>query len=307
MDWVKGIQLAIDYIEEHITEEIDYEEVAKRAYSSSFHFQRIFGIVCGFTLGEYIRRRRLTLAGNDLLNKKMKVIDVAFKYRYETSESFSRAFQKFHGIMPSQVKSGCILKSFSPLSLNVNLNGGTEMNYKIEEKPELILVGYKKRFTGVPYGEERMRQEERFFKTTRAKQWLLTGASANYENDYCVVTNISDDGYDFYIAYELDEWTREDLFNPEITGVGFMDEMGFETLFIPKQTYAVFETPKMKYPTCCFADIRQKIVTDWLPYSGYILADGPEVISLHWRVKQKEDWAKNRYIEIRLPVEKNKR
>ncbi len=218
MDWILGIQKAIDYIEENITEKIDYEKVAKRAYSSSFHFQRVFGIMCGFTLGEYIRRRRLTLAGNDLLTKKMKVIDVAFKYGYETPESFSRAFQKFHGIMPSQVKNGCSLKSFSRLSVRLDLIGGTKMNYKIEEKPEMILVGYKKRFTGVPYGEERVKQEKAFITTTRAKQWLLIGASCEYSIDYMVITNIDDDGYDFYVAYELDEWTRKELFNPNVTG-----------------------------------------------------------------------------------------
>ena len=209
MDWIQGIQKAIDYIEENITEKIDYEEVAKRAYSSSFHFQRVFGIMCGFTLGEYIRRRRLTLAGNELLNKNMKVIDVAFKYGYETPESFSRAFYKFHGIMPSQVKNGSSLKSFSRLSVRLDLIGGIEMNYKVQEISEKILVGYKKRFTGVPYGAERVKQEEEFMTTTRAKQWLLIGASCDYSTDYMVITNIDDDGYDFYIAYELDEWTRK--------------------------------------------------------------------------------------------------
>lgn len=306
MDWIQGIQQAIDYVEEHITGEIDYAEAAKRAYSSVFHFQRVFGILCGFTLGEYIRRRRLTLAGNDLLNKKTKVIDVAFKYGYETPESFSRAFQKFHGITPSQVKRGCSLKTFSRLTVKVDITGGSEMNYKIEEKPEMILVGYKKRFTGVPYGEERKKQEKLFVTSTRAKQWLLIGASANYENDYCVVTNIGDDGYDFYIAYEVDDQTRADLFNSAVTGVDFMDKMGFETLTIPKQTYAVFQTPKMKRPTDHYADIRKKIVTDWLPNSEFVLADAPEIVSFYWRVKHAEDWAKNRYIEIRLPVEKVK-
>lgn len=304
MDWIQGIQKAIEYIEEHITEEIDYEEAAKRAYTSSFHFQRVFGLLCGFTLGEYIRRRRLTLAGKDLLSSDMKVIDVAFKYGYETPESFSRAFQKFHGIIPSQVKSGYPLKVFSRLSVKLNVTGGSEMNYKIEEKPELILVGYKKRFTGVPYGEERARQEKQFFTSTRAKQWLLLGASSNYENDYCVVTNIADDGYDFYIAYELDEWTRKEFFNPKITGVDFIGRMGFETLIIPKQTYAIFQTPKMKYPTENYADIRQKIVTEWLPNSDFVFANAPEIVCFYWRMKQTQDWSKNRYIEIRLPVEK---
>ena len=302
MDWIQGIQKAIDYIEKHITEEIDYEEVAKRAYSSSFHFQRVFGIICGFTLGEYIRRRKLTLAGNDLLSKNMKVIDVAFKYGYETPESFSRAFQKFHGIMPSQVKNGYSLKSFSRLSVRLDLIGGTEMNYKIEEKPELILVGYKKRFTGVPYGEERVKQEEMFLTSTRAKQWLLIGASCDYSTDYIVITNINDDGYDFYVAYKLDEWTRKELFNPNVTGVDFMDQMGFETLVIPKQTYVVFETKKKKRPVADYTDIRKRIVTEWLTTSDYTFANAPEIVAMHWRPNG--EWEKERYIEICLPVEK---
>lgn len=301
MDWIQGIQKAIDYIEQHITEEIDYEEVGKRAYSSSFHFQRIFGIMCGFTLGEYIRRRRLTLAGNDLLGKKMKVIDVAFKYGYETPESFSRAFQKFHGILPSQVQNGSSLKSFSRLSVRLDLIGGTEMNYKIQEKPEMILVGYKKRFAGVPYGEERAKQEEEFLTSTRAKQWLLIGASCDYSTDYMVITNIDDDGYDFYVAYELDEWTRKELFNPNVTGVDFMDKMGFETLVIPKQTYAVFETEKKKRPLSDYTDIRKKIVTEWLPTTGFTFANAPEIVVMHWRPNG--EWAKERYIEICLPIE----
>ena len=302
MDWIQGIQKAIDYIEENITEKIDYEEVAKRAYSSSFHFQRVFGIMCGFTLGEYIRRRRLTLAGNELLRKNMKVIDIAFKYGYETPESFSRAFYKFHGIMPSQVKNGYSLKSFSRLSVRLDLIGGIEMNYKIQEIPEKILVGYKKRFTGVPYGEERVKQEEEFITTTRAKQWLLIGESCDYSTDYMVITNIDDDGYDFYIAYELDEWTRKELFNPNVTGVEFMDKMGFETLIIPKQTYAIFETEKKKRPIADYTDIRKRIVTEWLPTSGYVFANAPEVVAMHWRPKG--EWAKERYIEICLPIEK---
>ena len=244
MDWIESLQNAINYIEENITEKIEYEEVAKRAYSSTFHFQRVFGITCGFTLGEYIRKRKLTLAGSDLLSKKMKVIDVAFKYGYESPESFSRAFYKFHGMMPSQVKNGSSLKSFSRLSVKPDSIGGSEMTYKIEEKSEIILVGYKKRFTGVPYGEERVKQEEAFLTSTRAKQWLLIGASCDYSTDYMVVTNIDDDGYDFYVAYELDEWTRKELFNPKVTGVDFMDKMDFEIIVIPKQTYVVFETEK---------------------------------------------------------------
>lgn len=106
MDWITGIQRAIDYVEDHITEPVDFEEVAKCAYSSSFHFQRIFSILCGFTLGEYIRCRRLSLAGSELLSSDEKIIDIALRYGYDTPESFSRAFTRFHGITPSQAKTG---------------------------------------------------------------------------------------------------------------------------------------------------------------------------------------------------------
>ncbi|MCI2056409.1 MAG: AraC family transcriptional regulator [Oscillibacter sp.] len=132
MDWITGIQRAVDYVEAHLAEPIDYEEAARQAYSSSFHFQRVFSILCGFTLGDYIRMRRLSLAGGELASSDEKVIDVALKYGYETPESFSRAFTRFHGVSPSQAKSGAELKSFSRLSVKLILDGGNTMNYRIE-------------------------------------------------------------------------------------------------------------------------------------------------------------------------------
>lgn len=92
MDWITGISKAIDYIEEHITEPTDYARAAKEACSSPFNFQRVFALLCGYTLGDYVRMRRLTLAGEELLSTDAKVIDVALKYGYDSPESFSRAF-----------------------------------------------------------------------------------------------------------------------------------------------------------------------------------------------------------------------
>jgi AraC family transcriptional regulator len=316
MDWKSAIDRAIDYIEEHITERIDYEEVAKRAYSSSFHFQRVFGITCGCTLGEYIRRRKLSLAGSDLLAGNMKVIDVAYKYGYETPESFSRAFMRFHGILPSQVKKGSSLKSFSRLAVKFDLVGGSTMNYRIENRPEIVLTGYKKRFTGAPSGEERAKQEEQFFCCTRAKQWLLRGMACgeSAEIDYCVVDNVDDDGYDFYIASHLSEWGREVMYDHSVTGVDFMEDMEFEDIVIPARTYLVFETDKMKKPISAYVDIRKKIVQEWLPSVGYVFDEtplpdsvgtryvfdeGPELVVLHWARKPN---SQDRYVEICLPI-----
>lgn len=157
MDWITGIQKAIDYIESHILESIDYEIVAKQAYSSSFHFQRVFSILCGFTLGDYIRMRRLSLAGNDLSSSKIRVIDAAIKYGYDTSESFSRAFTRFHGVSPSQAKSGSVsLKLFSPICVKLILDGGNTLNYRIETRDNFNFICKKlkcSRNTNMPQDE----------------------------------------------------------------------------------------------------------------------------------------------------------
>ena len=300
-DFIKAMERALNYIEENICEKIDYNEVAKRAYSSSYHFQRVFSTTYGITLGEYIRRRRLTLAGSELLNSKTKVIEVAVKYGYETPESFSRAFYKFHKILPSKVRNGELLKSFSKLTPGDIFNGGKIMDYKIEQKDEKVFVGFKTRFKGVPYGKERMRQEKSFLTTTRAKQWMLIGASCDHTTDYMIISNVTDDGYDFSVAYDLDEWTRDNLFNPEVTGIDFMDKMGFEIIVVPKHTYAIFCTQKQRCPIADYEDIRKSIIDEWLLTNEYAFANAPEVVAMHWRPKG--EWAKERYVEIRIPIE----
>lgn len=146
MDWITGIQNAIDYVEDNILNHIDYEEVARKAYSSSFHFQRVFSLLCGYTLGDYIRLRRLTLAGAELASKNVKVIDVALKYGYDSPESFSRAFVRFHGVTPSSVKNGESIKSFSRISVKLTLDGGDIMDYRIEKKEEFKIICKKKSF-----------------------------------------------------------------------------------------------------------------------------------------------------------------
>jgi AraC family transcriptional regulator len=104
MDWIRGVQNAIQYVEDNITEKLDFETISKQAFVSSFHFQRAFSILCGFTLGEYIRNRRLTLAGMELSSSNAKVIEVAVKYGYDSPDSFTKAFIRFHGIPPSSAK-----------------------------------------------------------------------------------------------------------------------------------------------------------------------------------------------------------
>lgn len=148
MDWLKGLQKAIDYMEDHLADEIDYNAVAACACSSSFHFQRIFSLLTGMTMGEYIRNRRLTLAGAELNLTRAKVIDVALKYGYDSPESFAKAFVRFHGIPPSASREpGAKLNSFSRLSLKLIMEGGKMMNYRIESKGAFRVLAKTKEFS----------------------------------------------------------------------------------------------------------------------------------------------------------------
>ena len=175
------------------------------------------------------------------------------------------------------------------------------MKCTVEERLEKVLVGFKRRFHGVPYGRERLEQENDFYSSTRGKQWLLIGASGENTTDYAVVTNIDDEGYDFYIAYELDDWTREALFDSNVTGLG-LSRKEFEVIRLPKRVCAVFPTELSIHPIADYTDIRSRIVTEWLPQSDYEFADAPEVIELHWRTVERG----KRYIEITLPVIRKK-
>ena len=302
MDWITGMQKAIDYIEANLTEDIDYEKVAAESFSSSYYFQRVFSILCGYTLGEYIRMRRLSLAGAELASGKEKVIDIALKYGYDSPDSFAKAFFKFHGITPSEARmNGKMLKSFSRLSIKISLEGGIVMNYRIEKKPELTLLGYKKHFDGTPYDETRRKQEEKFFISTRAHQWMLKGMANDKLSDYCVITNIGDGGYDFYISATTDKYELDNLYNSDVTGIDFMDKFGFEKIVIPERTYAVFETERQRYPISEYHEIRKQIAAEWLTNNEYKIIDAPELAVYHWGIV---GGYPERTIEIWIPIEK---
>ena len=298
MGWITGIQNAINYIEEHITENLDYEAIARESFSSSFHFQRVFSILCGYTLGEYIRNRRLTLAGAELAQTGGKVIDVAAKYGYESPESFTKAFQKFHGVTPSQAKSGVMLKSFSRLSIKVTLEGGSIMNYRIEEKPEMLLTGYKRRFTGSP--NDKQEQDHNFACESRLEQAILEGLSREHETVYQILTNFDPEGYDFYFAYQFPSWALKDLDDLPADIVS-----RFHHVKVPAGQYLVCETQRCQFPTARMDELRKKAVSEWLPGSGYELRQAPEIGVIHWYWEEGNDRLNNsRYCELWLPIMK---
>lgn len=257
MNWIQGIQRAIDYVEENITEEIDFEEAAKRAYSSSFHFQRVFGILCGFPLGEYIRMRRLSLAGEEIAKGNAKIIDVAFKYGYDTPESFSRAFTRFHGILPSEAKHGGCIKIFTPLSVKLTLTGGSKMDYRIEKRDAFQVVCKRKR-VGKP--------QSAGATPDISAMWQEFGADGTMDRliaclpkdpvmkgllGICFSAELNAKQFPYGIGVEYDGRKVDD---------------DLEIVTIPKNTYAVFAS-KGKMPDA-FIETYHRIVTEFFPQSA---------------------------------------
>ena len=134
MDWIRSFQRSIDYIEDNLLQPLDMTEIAAQMNISSFYYQKLFTIICGFTVNEYIRNRRLALAGSELVSTDEKTLDIALKYGYDTHEGFTRAFTRFHGVTPAAAKKGSPIKSFAKLTVAISMKGGTEMDYQIIKK-----------------------------------------------------------------------------------------------------------------------------------------------------------------------------
>ena len=256
MDWLTGIQGAINYVEENLSEEISYQEVAKRAGCSSFYFQKLFTILCGITLGEYIRNRRMTLAGAELSKSDCKVIDVAMKYGYESPESFTRAFSKFHGITPTEAKrDGRELKYFFPLSVKIALAGGGLINYKIVEKPAFDII--EKLEVQSNENNESLRTIQEFWERSERDgtvEMLLRGSEEKGAIFGICYANFARFKYfDYSIAAK---WSEEKPL-PE----------GFKRSRIPKRTWAVFEC-RGAIPDAMEREW-QRVVSEFFPTSCY--------------------------------------
>ncbi len=296
MDWITGIQKSIDYIEKHLTEKIDYDMVAKQCFSSSYHFQRVFSILCGFTVGEYIRNRRLSMAGAELSTTDAKVIDVALKYGYESPDSFAKAFKQFHGVLPSKVRNnGSMLKSYSRLVLKLSLEGGSAMQYRIEEKKAMVITGCSARFSDSP--SERYLQQHDFMISgeTRFVRYALQGMANDCAKEYAVISNVDDNGYDFTIGTIIPDYFRKHLV--ETVGEGNAEKLTMQ--HIPAQKYVVIETERNALCIQSHLDLRKQVVAEWFVNTNYQMADAPEITVFHYD-KEKKD---NSYIELWLPIE----
>lgn len=246
LGWIEGFQESIDFMERNLTEELDIEEIAGKAALSPFYYQRIFSALCGMTVGEYIRARRMTLAAQELARADVKVIDIAVKYGYDSPDSFAKAFQRFHGVTPSQAREpGAPLRSFAPLHIKITLEGGSMLDYRIAEKAPFTIVGVKR-----PFNSDNSYQEIPKFWD----EWLAQGDKRPIMGTFGVCLDMRAKDFDYWIADLYFPW--EDV--PE----------GCETRVIPGSCWAQFPCT-MK----TLQDTNTKIWSEWLPtLQGYSLA-----------------------------------
>jgi AraC family transcriptional regulator len=285
MNWVESLQKAIDYMEQHLLEDIHMNSIAKQANTSSFHFQRIFSILTGITISEYLRRRRLTLAAEALSKSNCKIIDIAFKYGYETPEAFTKAFRKQHGITPSEARNHVgKLNSYNRLTIQVNLKGAEPMKYQIVEREEFQVIGVKREFT--------LRNEVNSVEIP--KMWnemhengiddfLFQLNNGEIEGVLGVCVDKSDTKPNL-----IDYWVATE-YNGEIP-------RKFLSLTIPAAKWAVFEVhgPMPDAMTKAW----KTIFSEWFPSSGYKYTGAPEL-----EVYTDDDPSNpNLYSEIWIPI-----
>lgn len=259
MEWVERLNQSMGYIEEHLTDEIDYEQLGRIACCSAYHFQRMFTYMAGITLAEYIRRRKMSLAAVDLQGGDAKIIDVAEKYGYNSPTAFNRAFQSVHGIAPSAVrKEGVSVKTFPPVSFKISVKGAVEMDYRIETKEAFRITGIsaplfkeiEKNFKVVPDMWGKAAQDgtvQKLAGMMDSQPMGLLGVSAC--ND--------EEEWKYFIAVSSSK--KDDA---------------FEEYIVPASTWAIFPGSGTNQS---IQELEQRIVTEWLPTSGYEYANAPDI------------------------------
>lgn len=262
MEWIERLNKAIGYIEEHISEKIDYDQIAKVACCSTYHFQRMFAYMANVTLSEYIRRRRMSLAAADLQCGDEKVVDVALKYGYTSPTAFNRAFQSVHGIAPSLVKEeGVSLRAYPPISFKIVIKGADEMNYRIEKKDAIRIVGIAK-----PLHKEIEKNFEIVPQMWQkaAMDGTIPKLASMMEGEPMGVLGVS-------VCNDIEEWK----YFIAVASAKETEDQALEEYIISPFSWAIF--PGEGQCPQAIQELEQRIVTEWLPTSGYEYDNGPDI------------------------------
>ena len=283
MDWIEKLNKSIRYIEDNLDKEISYEKLAGFADCSVYNYQRMFSYLADKPLAEYIRNRRLTMAAFDLLNGRDRIIDIGLKYGYESQDAFSRAFKNFHGVSPSRVRNETVqLRSCPKLSFQITIKGEHHMNYQIEQWPAFRVIGISYRV-----------------KTEKAFEVIPGIWEAAWKNGVMdsFMTNYPDYRPAGFLGIaEGGRWGNAEEMRYILAVTNWVDEEectpisppeGMEEISYPAATWAVFEA-NGGLPEAV-QRVYKEFYTEWLPNSGYALADLP-VIECYLQENRQEVW-----------------
>ncbi|MBS4174735.1 AraC family transcriptional regulator [Bacillus sp. FJAT-49736] len=285
MAWVESLQRAIDYTEEHLLDSLTIDDIARQANVSVFHFQRIFAVLTDTTVGEYIRRRRLTLAAEELSRTSEKIIDLAFKYGYDTPEAFTKAFRRQHGVSPSEVRKGLgKLQSYNRLTIQVSLKGVEPVKYSIVEKEAFEVIGIRREYSVL--NNENLIEIPKLWEEVNRN-----GISSR-------LSSLNNDSLKGVLGVCVDNSDTESRKINYWIGTAYKGERPGDLLSmeIPASKWAVFEVhgpmPEAMQKTW------EKIFTEWFPSSGYKHAGTPELEVYPDDDAYQDDY----YSEIWIPV-----
>lgn len=283
IDWIEKMNAAILYIEEHITDTLSTEDIAKIADCSSYHFQRMFAYMTGSPLSEYIRRRRMSLAVADLKSDDMKIIDVALKYGYSSPTAFNRAFQSVHGVAPSLVKlDGVSVKSYAPLSFQIVIKGVDSLDFRIEKKEAFRVVGIS-----IPlFGDfEEMNEPIK-------QMWEIAEANGTIQK---LKGLMGEEASGLLEVMMPDEHTESWRYLISVATDAPIEEP-LEEYFVDAYTWAIFSYEGKTIEET--QDLGERVISEWLPTSGYEYDNGPD-ISVHAK-----DGKERAILEYWMPIKK---
>jgi AraC family transcriptional regulator len=297
MDYLECMNKAMNYIEQNLSGEIDFQQLAHLAGSSNVNFQRLFSFITNVSLSEYIRRRKLTLAAFDLQNTNLKIIEIALKYGYDSHEAFTRAFVKMHGVPPSSARAkGMQVKAYPKMKFHISIEGDEEVNYRIEKKSSFKMVGVEKiisMLNGENFKEIPSFWQESFQNGTVDKLDELDKNAPHPGSKGLFPVN----------AIMCYEESGKDTF-PYLIGT-FIPEKdipeGYKVVEVSEYLWAIFTTEKYLQPntTGVVQDVWKSIYSEWFPSTNYVHAEGPE-LELYY-----EDEGNFEHCEIWIPIKEN--
>ncbi len=283
MSQLANFNRTLEYLEKCLDDKVDEKKILTISGYSYPLFSRVFSIISGITLSDYLRYRKLTKAALDIANSNQKIIDIAMKYGYDSSGSFATAFKHFHNVTPSEVRKGYKHKIFSPVHFSLNIEGGNKMDVKIERKKAFAIAGLSTKISIKA-------------KSSNIIPLLWQDLMSRENGDFCFSL-----GNGQYYGVCFDFKSEDDL--SYMAGFDFEDKnlaknMGLEILEIPEANYAIIEL-KGKVPDCIHKGW-EYVMGTFLPENGLKHAGTPDL-----EVYGKGDMDSDDYqMQLWVPVEK---